>query len=1008
MGRKIKKILITSETRETFVMRHSSPSAVQGYCFVCGSESQLLTFDSAVGTSYISGRKLIEKIENGEIHTFETDHGGLLLCRNSLTAYISGEKTMNNNLLAIIRSLLAVVAIVALTMTLPSRVFAAPGDLDPSFSGDGKLTLELGPGESEGFATALQTDGKIVVAGRAAKGSGSVFALARYNSDGSLDLTFGNGGKAFIDFDTGENDLAQKLAIQADGKIVVVGASGVLNTTNRYAIARLNSDGSPDTTFDLDGMVTTDFGVNSVARCVAIQGDGKIVVGGEAAGPIGGTNFALSRYNTDGALDNTFDGDGVLVTDFNGQLDEARGIALQLDGKVVLAGTTLIGGVVQVGVARYDTTGVLDNTFDGDGKLFTGHGGSGIGTFASGTDVALQSDGKIVVSLMAGTTTQFGVVRLNSNGSVDGTVRTTILAGSNVPRAVRVQSDGKIVIVGSTSTASFGGEDFAAIRFNSDLTLDTSFSGDGKVRTDFDSFSGDIAYGFAIEADGSFVLGGTFFDGTPRRFALLRYASDGTLDTSLDIDGKRTDNLGSGVSSLRSVAVQSDGKIVAVGSVFGTFSNDFAVHRFNTDGTADTTFDGDGIATTDFSNGNDEAMSVAIQSDGKILVAGRNTSAPTDTLIARYNADGTPDTTFAGSGKIATGIAGNANGGAMAIAQESNGKIIVAGFRRFFISTPADITMFRLSSTGNIETIVATDVLAGDDIPRSIAIQSDGKILVATNGIEDTNQDFAVLRYNTDLTLDTTFSGDGMVFVDFGPGDDIANSLAIQSDGKIVVAGSASNGTNTDLAVARLNSNGTLDTTFSGDGRNTVAVGTGNDAANSIKIQTDGKIITGGSGFISSSNDFATVRFNSNGSLDSTLLWGTGGVATSNFGGDDKVNSIAIQSDGKIIAAGESSGNAAVARYIGLGPTSAGVAVSGRVTSSNGAGLRGVKVSLTDSMGVTRLAITGSFGYYRFDEVAAGGTYILTVSSKRNTFASPSKVISATDELTDVDFVSNE
>ncbi len=802
--------------------------------------------------------------------------------------------------------------VLAMMITFAGSVLAAAGDLDTTFSGDGKLVMNIGSGDSEILGSVLQGDGKIVTACAIQSGSGQYFGVARYNADGSRDMSFGINGFSITPFGTSQFSGANAVALQADGKIVAAGFT-TSGPNFSFAVARYNTDGSLDTAFDGDGLVTFDFlGTIDIAAAVAIQGDGRIVVAGRTFNGL--EKFAVARLNTDGSLDNSFDGDGKLTThDFiPSQVggSSATAVLIQPDQKIVAVGNTT-DTVQQIAIARYNTDGSLDSTFSLDGKAFTGHGGSGIGAFASAASAALQTDGKIVIGGFGGTIPVFTVVRMNSDGTVDATQRTTVLAGANVGRSVKIQTDGKIVLAGTTSATSGGGaEDLAIVRFNNDLTLDLTFSGDGKARTDLAGT--DIATSLNIQTDGSLVLAGSTSNGLFKRNALARYLTDGTLDTTFDLDGIKIDALGVGASTINDIAVQSDGKIVSVGSVRQN-NIDFAVFRTNADGTPDMTFAGTGMVTTDFANGDDVAVAVALQPDGKIIAAG---GTGFSWEFARYNPDGSLDSTFDGDGKATlTFFSQFLDQGVKDIVLQPDGKLAVVGYTRPGNFSPLEIRVLRINDVGAQDAAsVTADIQPGDDIARAIALQPDGKLVIASNGISDTNQDFAVIRFNTDLTQDNTFSGDGLAFVDFGPGDDIANAITVQPDGKIVVAGPASNGTNTDLGVARLNADGTLDTLFSGDGKATAAIGAGDDVANAVRVQSaDGKVIVGGRGEFGVSNDFVLARFTAAGAPDGAF--GTAGIVTTDMGSDDKINSVALAPDGKIVVGGESGGNFALARY---------------------------------------------------------------------------------------------
>ena len=342
--------------------------------------------------------------------------------------------------------------------------------------------------------------------------------------------------------------------------------------------------------------------------------------------------------------------------------------------------------------------------------------------------------------------------------------------------------------------------------------LDTSFGGDGIVTTPTGiGLTYQFATSIALQSDGKIVAAGySEIPGNLYDFAIVRFNENGTLDTSFSGDGMVTTDLGASYDAASSIVLQSDGKIVVAGSSDKFGSYDFVVVRYNADGTLDTTFDTDGIVTTNIGNVASEVSSIALQSDGKIVVAGNlNPSGNSDFAVVRYNANGTLDTTFDTDGIVTTNI-------------------------------------------GNVASEVS-----------SIALQSDGKIVVAGNLNPSGNSDFAVVRYNANGTLDTTFDTDGIVTTDFGASYDAASSIVLQSDGKIVVAGRSEKSGNSDFAVVRYNANGTPDTTFDTDGIVTTKIGNWTSGAYDMAIQGDGKIVAAGYSSISGNFDFdfAVVRY---------------------------------------------------------------------------------------------------------------------------------------------------
>jgi uncharacterized delta-60 repeat protein len=401
--------------------------------------------------------------------------------------------------------------------------------------------------------------------------------------------------------------------------------------------------GALDVSFSSDGKVITPFGSfgDDMVNTMVIQTDGKIVVAGVANG-----KFALARYNLSGSLDNTFGSSGKVTTAIGTSLNDwVYGIALQTNGKIVVAGSSDNGSNLDFAVARYNTNGSLDNTFSSDGKVTT----------AIGTDddvassVAIQSDGKIVVagySYDASFNYKFTVVRYNTDGTLDNSFDTdgklttsmgTSTSSKDVARSVLAQPDGKIVVSGHSINTSTS--DFAIARYNTDGTLDVTFSADGKLVTSFVS-GNDGAYTSVLQSDNKILVGGYSYNGD-YDFALARLNSDGSLDYTFGSGGKVISNF-SAYDDIYGLAVQPNGKIIAVGQTKTTNSyNNFCVLRYASSGTLDNSFDSDGMVTTDFGTVDDVANAVAIQYDGKIVVAGYsyNINTDKDFAVARYLSD---------------------------------------------------------------------------------------------------------------------------------------------------------------------------------------------------------------------------------------------------------------------------------------------------------------------------------------------------------------------------------
>ena len=391
--------------------------------------------------------------------------------------------------------------------------------------------------------------------------------------------------------------------------------------------------------------------------------------------------------------------------------------------------------------------------------------------------------------------------------------------------------------------------------------------------TSFTDFGGaDTGYSIALQGDLKILVAGYSSANFTSDFALARYNADGSLDASFSEDGILTTDFG-GLEYCRSLTIQSDGQIL----VAGTSDSRITLARYNSDGTLDTRFDGDGKVMMDILSPFYASMGV-VQVDGKILLAGGSNA---DFVLLRFNMDGTPDTTFSDDGKLATDFNGGTDQGNSVIVQ-SDSKILVAG------SSSRAFALARYNTDGTPDTMfgtggqVITDLTTGLNSwssAESVTLQLDNKILVAgmTYNADIGRYDFTLVRYNSDGKLDISFDGDGIVTTGLSQYDK-GYSVAVQSDGKIVVAGTAQWGSLWGIAVVRYQSDGTLDTSFDGDGRVTTTINNvawGSCYGADMTVQSDGKILVSGSvdrrnNIWNGDNvcDVVVVRYNTDGSLD--------------------------------------------------------------------------------------------------------------------------------------------
>jgi uncharacterized delta-60 repeat protein len=384
--------------------------------------------------------------------------------------------------------------------------------------------------------------------------------------------------------------------------------------------------------------------------------------------------------------------------------------------------------------------------------------------------------------------------------------------------------------------------------------LDTSFGTGGIVTTLMGAAN--LCNSVVLQSDGKIVLGGystATFPGADFDFALLRYTSDGSPDNTFSGDGKVTTNLGSVDDYARAISIQPDGKVVAAGQYHNGSNYDIAVVRYDSAGTPDITFNGNGVVITPIGTSHELGTAVVIQPNGMILIAGYSNAADTNFALVRYTSDGSLDLAFGNNGIVTTPIAGSENSTAM-------------------------------------------------------ALQLDEKILLAGQAYAGTNYDFRIVRYLADGSLDLSFGNNGIVTTPIGNSDDECYDIVLQSDGKILAVGASYNGNNYDLAIVRYNSDGTLDNEFNGTGKVINPVGTDHDFGRGIKLATNGSIFVAGNSREAGQYKIVVLRYTTEGTLDTTF--GSAGKFMTSVGSADATSvDIAVQPDGKIIVTGAAAEN---------------------------------------------------------------------------------------------------
>ena len=345
-------------------------------------------------------------------------------------------------------------------------------------------------------------------------------------------------------------------------------------------------------------------------------------------------------------------------------------------------------------------------------------------------------------------------------------------------------------------------------------------------------------------------------------------AAPGDLDTTFGAGfGMVRTAIGTGIDLGNAIALQPDGKIVVAGYCWNGSDYDFCLARYLANGTLDTSFGSGGTVITPIGSANDYGRAIALQPDGKIVVAGICRGASDqDVCLARYQANGSLDTSFNLTGKVISPI-GSSGDSAQAIALQPDGKIVVAG--RCYNGNNVDFCLARYHPNGALDTSfdsdgkVITPIGSSGDSAQAIALQPDGKIVIAGYCYIGSNDNFCLARYHPNGALDTSFDSDGKVITPIGSSSNSAGAIALQPDGKIVVAGRCDNGGNDDFCLARYQANGTLDTSFgsAGNGKVITSIGSGNDQANALALQPDGKIVVAGVCWNGSNDDFCLARY---------------------------------------------------------------------------------------------------------------------------------------------------
>jgi uncharacterized delta-60 repeat protein len=714
----------------------------------------------------------------------------------------------------------------ALAFAITGIAQGQPGTNDATFN-----PSDVGNGVGDGpagsvHAYAVLPDGKVIIGGYFSFVHGYARGrIARLNSDGSLDLSFDPG--------TGFDNTVLAVAVQADGKLIVGGDFTSCAGVARNRIARLNSDGSLDASFN------PGTGFNYPVRALAMQPDGKVLVGGGFTLFNGAARTKLVRLQSNGALDAAFS-PGTIT----GSTDIGfYALVLQGNGQIVAIGNiSSVNGTSRPGIARFSTAGALDLTYPASGVIVS-----------EGRSCALQADGKLVMGAYFGVSATGFPSRLVARLNVDGTYDSGFAAPAftyppltpNVAQ-VAIRADGKVIISGEFS---FNLVRRSMARLNTNGSLDPLFTG---------GYFGN----FALLPDSRIICA----SGT------TRLDPDGIRDPSY-YPGSGCNMLESGNGpSVLAIVVQPDGHIL-LGGGFSRYQGQDApgVVRLGPDGIRDPGFTAvlPSLGSTSYYGNN--VQDLAFLPDGKVLVAREG--------VDRLNDDGSPDPTFD------DGTGGNSNGAVRRrLALLPDGKLLVAGdFTQYNGQNIRGLV--RLNTNGTVDPTFDASAVFTSSTAHALALQPDGRILVY-NG-------YSVLRLLADGAMDPTFTGPNIT----GDASQAhVNVIALQPDGAVLIGGalSACNG-QPRKGIARLLANGTLDASFNTSGPDIYQVF-------AIAVQSDGRIIIAGGNDYYGAPRRTIARLNTDGSLDAGFSTGTGFAYYGYV--YCRVEALALQADGRVLAGG--------------------------------------------------------------------------------------------------------
>lgn len=684
--------------------------------------------------------------------------------------------------------------------------------------------------------------------------------------------------------------------LQSDGKIIYVG--GIYRIDNPYVhsygfIARNNVDGTKDNSFNNTGFITV---CSGQLQAVTIQNDNKIVA-------VGGNG--IHRFLSNGDVDTSFNLKGSLNIILNHQVMEINDVNIQNDNKIVVSGYIPTNTDFDFAVVRINTDGTLDSTFDGDGILLISNDFRNDYAFSN----KIMDDGKILIAgySKAGTKSDFALAKINSDGTLDSTFGTngkvisTISTGNDLIRNIEIQSDGKVLVFGSTSLK------FTMVRYTSDGVLDTTFDTDGILILNHNMGIGNPR--LKILLNGKMILAGT----SDNDYKVIQLLADGSYDSTFDSDGVLIVN--ENKDSLNFLIEKPDGKLITGGYSYDVSLNDYTIKEFELD--ADGAILSNNTKKLYLSYETNLGASIELNDQSILTLSSDFINNQASIVIKKILANGEQDMSFGISGRVDIPY-GTTSGLSKAI-QLSDNKILVSTYSASLIRLNPDGQLDSTFGTGGVLNIRNLSNALG--VIDDFIISNDNKILLAVDYYDsnDGSDNTGVLKLNMNGTIDNSFGTNGIVMYKFNEDDNYYEypvSIIQDFSDKIVLTSLSSNrseANNSDINVSKLNFDGTFDNTFGTNGKVTHICNEPISQYGIINTSENGYIINYSSyGGLIKNGYSHTMKLNNDGTINTNF--GNNGIAE-DFAGSSNTSAMILQTDDKILKAGIKNNQFSISRY---------------------------------------------------------------------------------------------